>query len=451
MYIYRKVRKKGWKMKTWLTIIAAASLMLLPVATLAADSGQLSSNQNPPVAQPLVREGDFAIKLAAELNLGKANDEETAVTLLAQAGIAPANGWIPDYPVTPQIVGQLSEAIAQAVTDGSLLMDPGDADQVLNRVAAEMTLPEPAGSAGSETAATAPSDSTVINGYYASEGPPIITYYAPPLQYAYLYDWVPYPAYWYGYWFPGFYICHNFTTTVFVGNSFHHGHGHGDFHGHGDYPAHHDPGMRRAIVSNHFQDPVTGGRVVVAPIVRTAADGTHPSTILRGQGRSFMTVGDLRRGYAINGARPAMSQTGNTPGFSNGGADRPAMQGQGRMSRPVFVMQTQSPMPQSPSLREDQARTSRSPFVGQNDARTPRTPLAGQNDSRTSRSPLIAQNSGRILRPSYMVQNQGRLFGGAAMRGSGTVQSGRFNAPYTRDTGGRAVVQGGGGARRGGW
>jgi hypothetical protein len=225
-------------MKTWLSIITAAGLLLLPVATLAADPSQSFSNQNPPVAQPLVREGDFAIKLAAELNLGKADDEETAVTLLAQAGITPANGWIPDYPVTPQIVGQLSEAIAQATADGSLRMDPGDADQVLSRVAAEMTLPEPAGSAGTETVATAPSDAAAINTYYASEGLPIITYYAPPPQYVYLYDWVPYPAYWYGYWFPGFYICNNFTTTVFVSNSFHHGHGHGqgDFHGHGGYP-----------------------------------------------------------------------------------------------------------------------------------------------------------------------------------------------------------------------
>jgi len=416
-------------MKSWLSIIAVAGLLLMPVATLAADPGQSSLNQNPPVAQPLVREGDFAIKLAAELNLGKADDEETAVTLLAQAGIAPANGWIPDYPVTPQIMGQLSEAISQAVADGSLRMDPGDADQVLNRVAAEMTLPEPAGSAGTETAETAPSDPAVINSYYASEGPPIVTYYAPPLQYAYLYDWVPYPAYWYGYWFPGFYICHNFTTTVFVSNSFHHGHGHGDFHGHGGNPGRHDPGMRRAIVSNHFQDPVTGGRVVVAPIVRTSANGVRPSTILHGQGRSFMTVADLHRENSSSGARPAMSQAGNRPGFLRGGADRPDVQGQGRMSHPVFVMQNQSSVPQSPSVMQNDGRTSRSPFVG-------------QNNTRTSRSSFAVQNAGRISRPSYMVQNQGRW------SGSATLQGGRFNASYARDTGGRTVVQGG--ARRGG-
>ncbi len=431
-------------MKIWLSIIAAASLLLMPVATLAAEPGQSSSNQNPPIAQPLVREGDFAIKLAAELNLGKADDEETAVTLLAEAGIAPANGWIPDYPVTPQIVGQLSEAIAQAATDGSLRMDPGEADQVLNRVAAEMTLPEPAGSAGTETAATAPSDAAVINTYYASEGPPIITYYAPPPDYIYLYDWVPYPVYWYGYWFPGFYICQNFTTTVFVTDSFHHGHG--DFHGHGGYPARHNPGTRRAIVSNHFRDPVSGGRFVVDPVVRTSTNGVRPSTILRGQGRSFKTISDLRRGYAVNGARPAISQAGKTAGFPRGGADRPTVQGEGRMSQPVFVKQNDARMSRSPFVAQNDTRTLRSPFVGQNDTRTPRSPFVGQNDTRTPRTSYMVQNAGSISRPSYMVQNQGRWSGSAMLRGAGMPQSGRFNAPYARNPGGRAAAQGG--ARR---
>jgi hypothetical protein len=194
--------------------------------------------------------------------------------------------------------------------------------------------------------------------------------------------------------------------------------------------------MRRAIVSNHFRDPVTGGRVVVAPIVRTSADGTHQSTILRGQGRSFMTVADLRRGYAINSARPGMNQARNTPEYPGGGAGRPAVQGQGRMSRPVFVMQNQSPMPESSSMKQNQSSI-------------PQSPSRMLNQARTSRSSFLMQNAGRISGPSFMVQNQGRLSGSTALRGTGMSESGRFNAPHARDTGGRGVVHGG--VRRGGW
>jgi hypothetical protein len=441
-------------MKTWLSIITAASLLILPVSILAADAERSSSYQSPPVEQPLVREGDFAIKLAAELNLGTADDEETAVTLLAQVGVAPANGWLPDYPVTPQILGQLSEAITQAVADGSLRIAPGDADQILSRVAAEMSLPEPAGSAGTETVATAPSDAAVINTYYASEGPPIITYYAPPPQYLYLYDWVPYPAYWYGYWFSGFYICHNFTTTVFVTNNIHHGHG--DFHGYGGHPSRHNPGTRKAIVSNHFRDSATGRRVFVDPIVKTGIDGVRPSTILRGEGRSYMTVADLHHGYAAIGTRPATNQARNSAERLRGGADRPTMHEQGRTSQSVFVRQNQSRTPQSPFVRQNDERTprsafvgqnnrptSRSPFVGQNNRPTSRSPFVGQNNRPTSRSPFTVQNADRISRPSYMVQNQGHWSGSAALRGTGMPESARFNGAYAREGGRRAVVHGG--------
>jgi hypothetical protein len=47
--------------------IVAAGLLLYPFATFAEDYGSQASQaqQVPPVAQQLVREGDFAIKLAA--------------------------------------------------------------------------------------------------------------------------------------------------------------------------------------------------------------------------------------------------------------------------------------------------------------------------------------------------------------------------------------------------
>ncbi|HUJ16381.1 MAG TPA: hypothetical protein VL197_00125, partial [Nitrospirota bacterium] len=67
-------------MKTLLVILTAAALIMYPFAAFSADYGSQSSQsqQAPPVAQTLVREGDFAIKLAVKLNLGSPTDESSA-------------------------------------------------------------------------------------------------------------------------------------------------------------------------------------------------------------------------------------------------------------------------------------------------------------------------------------------------------------------------------------
>ncbi len=133
-------------MKRWLSIIAAAGLLLYPFAAIAADYGSQTSQtqQGPPVAQPLVREGDFAIRLAAQLNLGNPTDEATAEDVLAKAGVIPVNGWLSDYPVTPEIVGQLQESITKAAAEGKLPMNSEEATKGLNYLAAQMSLPIPA-------------------------------------------------------------------------------------------------------------------------------------------------------------------------------------------------------------------------------------------------------------------------------------------------------------------
>src|SRR5574337_680895 len=107
-------------MKKWLSIMMAASLLLYPFAAFAADYGSQTSQtqQVPPVAQTLVREGDFAVKLAAELDLGTPDNEATAEDMLAKAAVVPSNGWISDYPMTPEIVGQLQSSIAKAAEEG---------------------------------------------------------------------------------------------------------------------------------------------------------------------------------------------------------------------------------------------------------------------------------------------------------------------------------------------
>jgi len=72
-------------MRTSLMILAAASLLLFPFVTRAMDNGPQESQTYdiPPVAQPLVREGDFAIRLAALYGLGAPANETEAEDLLS--------------------------------------------------------------------------------------------------------------------------------------------------------------------------------------------------------------------------------------------------------------------------------------------------------------------------------------------------------------------------------
>src|SRR5208337_3787364 len=249
-------------MKKWLAVVFAAGLLLYPFAGIAQDYGPQTSQgqQVPPVAQVLVREGDFAIGLAAELNLGNPANEAEAEDMLVRAGVSPLNGWIPDYPMTPEIIGQVADSIAAAAGEGKLLMNAGDATTVLYSLASQMNLPAPAGP-GAGAAPEVQSNPTVVNNYYYDEGPPIISYYPPPVDYVYLYDWVPYPVVWFGFRFPGFYICHNFTTRVIVHD--------GPFAG------------RRAIVSNRIIDPVTRTVTAIDPVVRTSTGWVRPMTALR--------------------------------------------------------------------------------------------------------------------------------------------------------------------------
>jgi len=203
-------------MRTPLMLLAAASLLLFPFALCAADNGPQDAQTYdvPPVAQPLVREGDFAVRLAALYGLGSPENENEAEDLLSSAGVIPLNGWISDYPVTPEILGQIQEAAARAASEGRLSMTAEQATRHLYDLASQMNLPVPAGPESTVAAAAKAPEQPAIYNYYTGYGPPIITYYPPPPAYFYLYAWVPYPVWWYGYWYPGFYICNNFSTAM---------------------------------------------------------------------------------------------------------------------------------------------------------------------------------------------------------------------------------------------
>ena len=77
-----------------MTPLALCLLVFMPVGIHA--QNVQGTGEQPPIAQPLVREGDLAVKLADALRLGKASSEAEAESLLANAGIIPRNGWIAD-------------------------------------------------------------------------------------------------------------------------------------------------------------------------------------------------------------------------------------------------------------------------------------------------------------------------------------------------------------------
>ena len=207
-------------MRKLLSIMMVSGLLLVPLSVYA-DSGQQASTP-PPVAAPLVREGDLAVKLAGALNLGTPSTEAEAESLLIAVNIAPRNGWISDYPVTPDILAELEAAVGNAADTNKLSLGKDDSLKALQAVEASAGLavvPTAPGPYAETQPPTAPEylGPSVIDSYYYDQGPPIVSYYPPPWNYNYLYAWVPSPFWCGGFFFPGFFILHDFDRTVFIG------------------------------------------------------------------------------------------------------------------------------------------------------------------------------------------------------------------------------------------
>jgi len=250
-------------------MIIGISLALFSLPT-AAGAQTVSQKAEPaPIAQQMVREGDLAVKLLTTLGLGAADDEAEAENQLAQVGIIPRNGWIADYPVTPDIIGELQQNVGNAADAGKLSIDRAEALKRFNGATAELNLavkPHVADkSYQPELEITeAYPDPAVINNYYTTEGPPVVTYYAPPPDYYYLYSWVPYPFWCTGFWFPGFFVLNDFHRTIVINQRVH-------------------------FVSNHFRDVGTHRVFRIDPVRRF-------------HGRTFAGIGVTdRRGFIATG------------------------------------------------------------------------------------------------------------------------------------------------------
>ena len=238
-------------MKKLLTAIAIFWMFMMPFAVYAQSDQQVT--QAPPIEQTLVPEGDFALKLVTALKIGTVENNAEAEDMLSSVGIAPRNGWIADYPVTPDIIGELETAIIAAADANKLPIGKDEALKAFRDLTAEFEL-EVASGPPDDRAQTQSqrygeySDPTVINNYYYSAGPPVVTYYPPPWDYYYLYTWVPYPFWWHGFFFRGFFALHDFHKVVIVNK-------------------------KPCVITNHVKHPVTKKVAVIDPAKRTHGNG----------------------------------------------------------------------------------------------------------------------------------------------------------------------------------
>jgi len=184
-------------------IAASAIVFLFSIPVISYGQPEQNIQKALPASQVLIREGNFAIKLVEVLKLGTAKNEAEAESKLASVGIAPKNGWIADYPLTPDIIGELRRAIGLALDSGKLAMKKDEAlmaVQILIDNQWKMSV------APSEEQARQYSEypPAVYEGYE----PYYYPYYPSYLYYPYYY---PYPYYYAGYYYPYPYLGFGFV------------------------------------------------------------------------------------------------------------------------------------------------------------------------------------------------------------------------------------------------
>jgi len=300
------------------------SLLLLLIPVIGHAQSEQLNVAPPPIGQQLVREGTFALKMASAFSLEAGDDEAEAESRLGDAGIMPRNGWIADYPVTPDIVAELQKSVSDAADAGKLTMNRQEALKKFEGLKAEFGLIIKPHGNDATYPGTPPKyenypDPAVINNYYEEQGPPVVTYYAPPPDYYYLYGWVPSPFWWYGFWFPGFFVLNDFHRSVFI-------------HGRPYFVSNHFNDIRRHRVfridpANRFRGRTYAGIGVTNPrgfistgvprSGRVIFNDSHGRVPFSGGGRSFGAPMNKR---SFSGQPPMGGRTGGMSSHSDGGS-----------------------------------------------------------------------------------------------------------------------------------
>jgi len=357
-------------------IITVVGLLLIPIMTYA--QPQPATTKAPPIEQPLVREGDFAVELVKQLDLGTTSDEAEAESILGSVDISPRNGWVADYPVTPDIMGEIQQSVSDAVDSQKLSMSKNDALSRVQNAKANLDLgirPYTSGEPHEVNQSAEYPQTSVINNYYYDQGPPIVTYYAPPPDYYYLYSWVPYPFWWSNFWFPGFFVLNDFHRV----HHFHH---------------------RTEFISNHFNDFRNHRVHRIDPV-----DRFH--------GRTFAGIGAPRTGHFLS------------PGVRNGST---SIFNRNRITPPSGGRTFRAPSGGRSVATPSGGRTFRSPSSG----RSSGAPPGGRSFSAPSGGrPSGAPPGGRSLSAPSGGRSSGAPSGGRSLsapsggRSSGAPSGGR--------------------------
>lgn len=278
-------------------IVCSLSLLLSVLPAAVSAQSDMAKPVPPPISQPIISEGMLAVSLATSLGVDSTNDEITAESKLGDVGIAPLNGWIADYPVTPDIIEEVRQSLVQAADDGKVSINKDEALKRYSDTIANLGLTVRPYSGGEAPAAKPVScdnypNPALVGTVYSTEGPPVVTYYCPPPDYYYLYAWVPYPFWWSDFWFPGFFILRDFHRHVHVHNRF-------------------------VFITNHFNDVRRNRMFRIDPGDRFqgrsyAGIGARPS-------RGFISTGVPRSSHTIfNAPRSSAPAAGSSMGRGSG-------------------------------------------------------------------------------------------------------------------------------------
>jgi hypothetical protein len=400
-------------------------MLLLPVVAYGQEQ---TAKQPPPIEQPLVREGEFAMKLMEALQMGKAESETEAESSLASAGIAPKNGWISDYPVTPDIIGELETSVVEAAEANRISLRTEEALNAFQAVVDELSLPvmaetrEPYETSEPPRGYSDSAESSAISSYYYGYGPPVVTYYPPPWNYTYLYSWVPYPFWYSGFFFGGFFVLNDFNRVIIVKK-------------------------KPFCVTNHVKDPHSKKVWKVDPVARRHGHN-NPRAIDRPRQGGFHST-DARKGAEaiLERSRQRVAPANNTPT---------------RLERTSTERQ---PARRESFTRPERQRSERQvahPKEGKSTEIRGRTPVREPTmdrgrvrdrvETRSFERPNVDRGTRtNVQRPSI---NEGRSFGSSSRGGGGSSRS--FSGPSTsgrgfsgRGEGGSRGFSGRGGSRGG--
>lgn len=387
----------------------------LAAATLNSRALAQADPELSPVAPPVVREGDFAVRLVEVLGLGQVSDEVEAESLLTARGVVPRHGWIADYPVTPVVMTELREAVMAASRAGSLPVGETTAAASFDALALELGLAPDHASVAYASDTPYPAEPPPAASYgeypayydtYYADGPPIYTYYAPPVAYYGLYDWVPWPVYFTGISYSGFFILRDF-----------HRHHH-DYNNRFYARKFHGDRFRKRFVSNHHFDRGTGRSVRVRP-ARSFREPSRAAVL-----GSRRDIDELSRGRPWEGGRGLQGR-----GRAEPGRDVLTSRGFGRAgglesSRRLERLETRSPN-RSAAFDRREAR--------QLDFREgARTPIRSFDRGEVTRSPRsLSRSAGddfRALR-SFGGGEARRFRPSQSFRGGGAERFGTFRSP----------------------